>query len=153
VNVLQADLLNLALCRETIPPNSLNSLGIKHRLLVIWMFIFKSNISLFSHQYTAHVDFFEFQSNGFRVDGSDGICDIVSNDESLFFGPTGESDEKGIGITIDYLGIPFGTRVNQLLGLTLVITLMLLMNLTFSRVSRPVWTIESAISIQGIRPE
>jgi hypothetical protein len=153
MDILQADLLDLALCWKPIPPNSLDSLGIKYRLLVIWMFIFEPYISLFSHQYTAHVDFFKFQSNGFGVDGSDGISDIVPNHESLFFGSTGESDEKGIGIAIDYLGIPFGTGVNQFLGLTLVITLMLLMNLTFSRVSRPVWTIESAISIQGIRPE
>jgi len=112
MDALQADLLDLALGRKPIPSNSLYSLGIKYRFLVIWMFIFESDISFFSHQYTTHVDFFEFQSNGFRVYGSHGIRYIVSNDESLFFGSTGESDKERIGITINYLGIPFGSRVD-----------------------------------------
>jgi len=130
VDVLQTDLLYLALCRKSVPPNRLNSLGIKDRFLVIWMFIFEPNISLLSHQYTTHVDFLEFQSNGFRIDGSDGIGNIVSNDKSLFFGSTGKSDEEGVGITIYDLGIPFGSGVNQFLGLTLVTTLMLLLTIS-----------------------
>ena len=117
MDVLQADLLDLPLSRESVPPNRLNSLSIKYRLLVIRMFIFEPNISFFSHKYTTHVDFLEFQSDRFGILGSDRIGNIITNDESLFFGSTGEGDKEGIGIAIDYLGVPFRSRVDQFLCL------------------------------------
>jgi len=95
------------------------------------MFIFEPDISFLSHKYTTHVDFLEFQSDRFGVLRSDRIGDIISNDESLFFGSTGEGDKEGIGIAIDYLSVPFRSGMDQLLCLLISLPTLIVCGVTY----------------------
>lgn len=102
------------------------------------------------------VDFFELELYGLWVHGCHPVGDCVADVEGLGFGLAGEMDEETVGISIDDMGTPRFVLVDHLDGLLKVSSILVPIwdsERTFSRVSLPVCTIQSAISTHGIRPE
>jgi hypothetical protein len=98
---------------------------------------------------------FELEFDWLRVHGCNSIGDVVPDLERLILGSAREGDKERVCVAVYYSGVPFRPRVDKLLSLMLSETSLRAkgLTLTFSKVSRPVCTIESATSMQGIRPE
>jgi hypothetical protein len=104
---------------------------------------------------------FELKPNGGRVERSHRFGNLVAYSESVLFRLPGKIHKEAVRVAIHHPGTPIRVLRYCLMGLWEVKYLCevlssfstAFLSLTFSSVSRPVWTIASAISTHGIRPE
>jgi hypothetical protein len=150
---------------RAVAAHGLNPFGVKYWVDVLSALVFKPNIALLGQQdgrmvYLSAVlvqaidfkrYFLKLQFDGLWIHSRDGVSDIFSDIESFFFAAALKVYKETIGISIDNFCAPLGCGMNYLNSL--INQLNTHRETTFSSVSRPVCTILSAISAQGIRPE
>src|SRR5882762_6848963 len=98
----------------------------------------------------------KFEFHWSRIERGDCICYILPNAKRLFLSLTPKVYEEGISVSIHHFRSPLIGRVNSTHSLVRRVSRgMRCVKLckTFSRVSRPLCTMLSAISTAGMRPE